>query len=92
MRELKNIKLLILDDWGLNVFDHTEGRDLLEVIEDRTQTNSTVILSQLSAEDWHSLFSDPIVGDAVLDRLIHGSYQIRLESKESMRSFNFQRT
>jgi DNA replication protein DnaC len=92
MRELKNIKLLILDDWGLNVFDHTEGRDLLEVIEDRTQTNSTVILSQLSTEDWHSLFSDPIVGDAVLDRLIHGSYQIRLESKESMRSFNFQRT
>ena len=92
MRELKNIKLLILDDWGLNVFDHTEGRDLLEVIEDRTQTNSTVILSQLSIEDWHSLFSDPIVGDAVLDRLIHGSYQIRLESKESMRSFNFQRT
>lgn len=92
MKELKNIKLLILDDWGLNVFDHTEGRDLLEVIEDRTQTNSTVILSQLSTEDWHSLFSDPIVGDAVLDRLIHGSHLITLDSKESMRGFNFQRT
>jgi DNA replication protein DnaC len=92
MRELKNIKLLILDDWGLNVFDHAEGRDLLEVIEDRTQVNSTVILSQLSTEDWHGLFTDPIVGDAVLDRLIHGSYQLRLDSKESMRGFNFQRT
>jgi len=92
MRELKNIKLLILDDWGLNVFDHTEGRDLLEVIEDRTQVNSTVILSQLAREDWHALFSDPIVGDAVLDRLIHGSYEIKLVSKESMRGFNFQRT
>lgn len=91
MRELKNIKLLILDDWGLNVFDHTEGRDLLEVIEDRTQVNSTVILSQLSTEDWHGLFSDPIVGDAVLDRLIHGSYQLKLDSKESMRGFNFQK-
>lgn len=92
MKELKNIKLLILDDWGLNVFDHTEGRDLLEVIEDRTQVNSTVILSQLSTEDWHSLFSDPIVGDAVLDRLVHGSHLIKLDSKESMRGFNFQRT
>lgn len=91
MRELKNIKLLILDDWGLNVFDHTEGRDLLEVIEDRTQIHSTVILSQLSTEDWHCLFADPIVGDAVLDRLIHGSYLLKLESKESMRGFNFQR-
>jgi DNA replication protein DnaC len=92
MRELKNIKLLILDDWGLNVFDHNEGRDLLEVIEERTQSNSTVILSQLCTEDWHGLFIDPIVGDAVLDRLINGSYQINLVSKESMRSFNFQRT
>ncbi len=92
MRELKNIKLLILDDWGLNVFDHNEGRDLLEVIEERTQSNSTVILSQLCIDDWHGLFIDPIVGDAVLDRLIHGSYQISLVSKESMRSFNFQRT
>lgn len=92
MRELKSIKLLILDDWGLNVFDHTEGRDLLEVIEDRTQVNSTVILSQLSTEDWHSLFSDPIVGDAVLDRLVHGSYQIELNAKESMRGFNFQKS
>lgn len=91
MRELKNIKLLILDDWGLNVFDHTEGRDLLEVIEDRTQANSTVILSQLSTKDWHGLFSDPIVGDAVLDRLVHGSHLLVLESKESMRGFNFQR-
>ncbi len=91
MRELKNIKLLILDDWGLNVFDHTEGRDLLEVIEDRTQTNSTVILSQLSTGDWHGLFSDPIVGDAVLDRLIHGSYLLKLDTKESMRGFNFQK-
>lgn len=92
MRELKNIKLLILDDWGINVFDHAEGRDLLEVIEDRTQINSTVILSQLSIEDWHGLFTDPIVGDAVLDRLVHGSYHIKLESKESMRGFDFQRT
>ena len=91
MRELKNIKLLILDDWGLNVFDHTEGRDLLEVIEERTQANSTVLLSQLSKEDWHGLFSDPIVGDAVLDRLIHGSYLIKMESKTSMRGFDFQR-
>jgi len=92
MRELKGIKLLILDDWGLNVFDHSEGRDLLEVIEDRTQTNSTVILSQLSTKDWHGLFSDPIVGDAVLDRLIHGSHLIELDTKESMRGYDFQRT
>jgi len=89
MRELKKIRLLILDDWGLNSFEPAEGRDLLEVIEDRTQANSTVIMSQLSTKDWHALFSDSVIGDAVMDRLIHGSYIIELNSRDSMRGYNF---
>jgi DNA replication protein DnaC len=91
MRELKKVRLLILDDWGLNIFDPAEGRDLLEVIEDRTQINSTVVLSQLSTKDWHGLFSDTIVGDAVMDRLIHGSYIIELDTKDSMRTYNYKK-
>ena len=91
MRDLKKVRLLILDDWGLNSFDPAEGRDLLEVIEDRTQSNSTVIMSQLCTKDWHALFSDPIIGDAVMDRLIHGSYIIELDSRDSMRGYNFKK-
>lgn len=87
MKDLKKVKLLILDDWGINNFDPAEGRDILEVIEDRNQVNSTVILSQLSVSDWHPLFSDPIVADAVMDRLIHGSHIIELTSSDSMRKF-----
>ncbi len=89
MRDLKKVNLLILDDWGINPFGSSEGRDMLEVIDDRTQNNSTVIMSQLSVSDWHPLFSDPIVADAVMDRLIHGSHIIELKVNISMRSLNF---
>jgi DNA replication protein DnaC len=92
MKELKKVKLLILDDWGINNFDPAEGRDILEVIEDRNQVNSTVILSQLSVSDWHPLFSDPIVADAVMDRIIHGSHIIELTSNKSMRGYNYKNT
>ena len=91
MRDLKKVRLLILDDWGLNNFEPDEGRDLLEVIEDRTQNSSTVILSQLSTKDWHALFRDSIIGDAVMDRLVHGSFIVELDSKDSMRSYNFKK-
>jgi DNA replication protein DnaC len=47
MRELKNTDLLILDDWGMAVFDPLSGRDLLEVVEDRFGYRSTVISGQL---------------------------------------------
>jgi len=89
MKDLKKVKLLILDDWGINTFDPVEGRDILEVIEDRNQINSTVILSQLSVADWHPLFTDPIVADAVMDRLVNGSHIIELTSLKSMRGEKF---
>jgi DNA replication protein DnaC len=43
-------------------------------------------LSQLAIADWHLLFSDPIVADAVMDRLVHGSHIIELTTAKSMRS------
>jgi hypothetical protein len=39
--------LLALDDWGLAPLTAAEGRELLEVLEDRCQTRSTVVASQV---------------------------------------------
>ena len=84
MRQLKKIQLLILDDWGLAGLDPLAGRDLLEVIEDRTQEHATLIASQLPVSEWHDIFQDSTVADAVMDRLVHGAYRIEI-SGPSMR-------
>ena len=49
------------------------------VIEDRYERRSTIITSQLSVEHWHETLAD-----AILDRLIHRAYRLKLEG-ESMR-------
>lgn len=79
MRELKKADLLILDDWGMAVLDPVCGRDLLEVVEDRFEYRSTIISAQLPVKDWHSLFEDSTVADAVLDRLVHNAYRFELQ-------------
>jgi len=84
MKQLKKLDLLILDDWGLAPLDAIAGRDLLEVIEDRCTERSTMIVSQLPVAQWHPLFADVTVGDAVLDRLVNDAYRIPLVG-ESMR-------
>ena len=86
MKELKKVRLLILDDWGLAPLDPSEDRDFLEVIEDRHQNNSTLNISQVPINSWHALFSNPTVADAVMDRLIHGSYIIELGG-DTMRKY-----
>lgn len=84
LNTLSRTDVLILDDWGLAPISVAESRDLLEVIDDRTQARSTVIASQLPIETWHSVIGDATVADAILDRLVHGAHKLNLKG-ESMR-------
>jgi len=81
---LARTEVLILDDWGLVPISVAESRDLLEVIDDRSQTRSTIVASQLPIETWYSVIGDATVADAILDRLVHGAHKLLLKG-ESMR-------
>jgi DNA replication protein DnaC len=84
MARLAKTELLVLDDYGLAPLSALEARDLLEVIDERVLTRSTVVASQLPLEHWHGAISDPTLADAILDRLIHHAHKIQLKG-ESMR-------
>ena len=71
--------LLILDDWGLNPLSQPERADLLEVLDDRVGTRSTLITSQLPVEHWHENLADPTLADAILDRVVHHSHKLKLK-------------
>ena len=82
--QLARISLLVLDDWGLAPVSETQARDLLEVIDDRYNVTSTIVVSQVPLEHWHGLLPDPTIAEAVLDRLLHNAFRIALRG-ESMR-------
>jgi DNA replication protein DnaC len=76
---LAKADLLILDDWGISPLEGQAQHDLLEVIDDRAQAHSTLVASQVPPGEWHRLFTDPTVADAVLDRLLHNAVRIDLK-------------
>lgn len=78
------VALLVLDDIGLAPLTGDQGRDLLEIVEDRQGRRSTLVTSQLPVDHWHSILGEPTVADAILDRLVHDAYRITLKG-ESMR-------
>jgi DNA replication protein DnaC len=84
LRDLARTDLLVLDDWGLTPIQDEHRRDLLEILDDRFNTRSTLITSQLPVEHWHDYLGDPTLADAILDRLVHNAYRIQLTG-ESMR-------
>lgn len=62
----------------------TEARDLLEIAEARYKKASTIFCSQFDVPGWHEKLSDPIIADAICDRIVHYSYSVVIECKESM--------
>ena len=79
LQKLTRADLLVIDDWGLAPLKEAERRDLLEVIEDRHQSRSTLITSQLSVSVWYEAIGDPTLADAICDRLIPGAYKIQMK-------------
>lgn len=92
MTQLQNIKLLILDDIGLKSYTLDESRDILEIAESRYNKGSTILSGQISHTKWYELFPDPTIADAIMDRIIHNSYIMALDSKKSMREVMAERT
>jgi DNA replication protein DnaC len=82
--QLAKVDVLLLDDWGLQDLDQGARNDLLEVLDDRVGTRSTVITSQLPLEHWHAWLQDPTLADAILDRLVHQAHKLPLKG-DSMR-------
>ncbi len=79
LNELAKTDLLVIDDFGLAPINAPEGRDILEIIDDRYQRGSTIVSAQLPVEHWHETIADPTVADAILDRLIHNAHKLILK-------------
>jgi DNA replication protein DnaC len=76
--------VLVLDDFGITPLSAAERRDLLEVIEDRHGSRSTIIASQLPVDKWHAYIGEPTLADAIVDRLVHNAHHLKLRG-DSMR-------
>ena len=92
MNNLTYTKLLILDDIGLKSYTQEESRDILEIAESRYNKASTILSSQVAQDKWYELFPDPTIADAIMDRIIHNSYILALDSDKSMREVMAERS
>jgi len=82
--KLSKVDLLIIDDWGIAPVTQTGRHELLELVDERLNSGSIVITSQLPVEQWHDYLAEPTIADAILDRVVQRAHRIELHG-ESMR-------
>lgn len=84
LQALAKVHLLILDDWGMEPLTQAQRADLMEIMDDRHEHSSTIIISQLPIDQWYASIGDNTLADAILDRLVHNAHRMNLKG-ESMR-------
>jgi len=82
LSQYKKVSLLILDEWMLVSLQESEARDLLEIVNSRHKRASTIFCSQFAPAGWHGKIGEATLADAILDRIIHDSYQITIQSAD----------
>lgn len=84
LQEYQRIQFLLIDDFGLEKLNHQEALDFLEVMDQKTQTGSVAIITQISMSSWDKVIEEQALSEAILDRFIHTATQIHMKG-ESMR-------
>ena len=84
LARLSRIDVLVIDDWAMAPMTETERRDFWEICEDRYQTSSTILTSQLPVTRGTSRSATRRLADGILDRLVHNAHRIEMRG-DSMR-------
>jgi len=73
--------LLIVDDVGLRALRADESEDLHDLIRARYERGATILTSNRDITEWPSLFGDPLMASAAMDRLLHHAHVVTLEGE-----------
>ena len=77
--------LLILDDFAFRLYNQRETEILYTLCDEQLSEGSIVVTSNRPPEDWFAVFPDPVVGGAVMDRLVAGAVKLIVTSGRSFR-------
>lgn len=79
LARLERVDVFVIDDWGHVPLKDQDRRDLLEILDDRFGTRSTIMTSQIPISKWHDQIGDPANADAICDRILHNAHKLVLK-------------
>lgn len=89
LKAYKKVDLLIIDEWLIRKLTQQESLEILELAEARIK-KSIIFCTQYETAGWYSRINatedaEAPVSDAIMDRIVHDSYDVAVEGKISMR-------
>lgn len=90
LKKLSKVDLLILDDFGIKPLCPQQFQDFYDIMDERFESKSTIITSQLPVTNWAEVIPDAVTLEAITDRIISKSVKIDMRG-DSYRSRRFKK-
>lgn len=86
-KKLIKVDLLAIDDFAFKKIDQNAAEFLYAIVDARHTVKSIVLTSNRAMIDWAAIFPDPVVANAILDRLAHNAHQIVIKGESYRKKF-----
>lgn len=81
LKHFGKYKLLIIDELGYLPINKEDSNLFFQLIDMRYEKKSTIITTNINFGDWESIFFDPVVANAILDRVLHHATVVTITGK-----------
>jgi len=87
VKRLIKTDLLLIDDFGAKKINQQSAEYFYSIIDARYAIKSIILTSNLAITDWPAVFPDPLMANAILDRIAHHSHHIIIKGESYRKKF-----
>ncbi len=81
LKHFTKYKLLIIDELGYLPIEKEDSKLFFQLIDKRYEKRSTIITTNINFSNWDEVFKDPVIANAILDRVLHHAHVINITGK-----------
>jgi len=81
LRHYSSYALLIIDELGYLPIDAEDSKLFFQLIDRRYEKKSTIITTNINFNNWDQIFMEPIIANAILDRILHHAHVVHITGK-----------
>ena len=74
-KKILSSRLWILDDWGVVSMKSEVAEEVFDLLDRRRHSSALILTSNRAVEEWGSVFSDPVLAGAAIDRLFDRAHR-----------------
>lgn len=81
LKHYSSYSVLIIDELGYLPIDKEDSKLFFQLIDRRYEKKSTIITTNINFNNWDEIFMDPVIANAILDRVLHHAHVVNITGK-----------